>query len=943
MVDEAAMALAGAAGKALVAAMASDAWTSFKRAFARLLAHGEPSQSVAAEEELERQQSKLSAAPVAWRERLAAELESVCQMRFADLLRAEPNSADEVRALVDHVSAAVPTLTWAPVNQEVRGSDQARQAVLGQGTQNNSFGSGTPQSTEHSPSAPRVESIPAAAQIASTAQNVSGTDHTWQAVAGPGGTQVNYWGINPLSPEAALSIAAPLGRRNEALPLRGRAGLLDELAEASRVANASQVHVLHGLGGCGKTSIALEAAQLVANGGAEVWWLSATDDGRLLAGMHALARRLGMAENLLRYGEVADLVWERLSTRKQPWLLVVDNADDPTVLTLGGQPLRDGTGWIRPVESTSGLILITSRDGRPASWGPWCKLHRVAMLSASAAADVLRDHAREAGSRSEAEQLGDRLGRLPLALRLAGSYLAEACTVPAAFASDVIRTYTGYLQAIEDGRLDTLLVIPETGPLTEEQTRSLIGPTWELSLNLLERRGSMPARQMLNLLACFADAPIPYELLLHPGTLAGTTSFSGITGPLVWQNLKALSDFGLIDLEDWQRDTRGIRTVQLLQVHPLIRDISRRDVDAREQYDTYMSLAVISANQAVINDAGVPEDPRRWPLWQTLTPHVAHLLTDLSTRFDATYTVLEKAADAASRCARYLSAKGFHQRAGDLYRTVCRVYERTLPADHASTLGIRHDIAWEAAQQGDYDRAEAMYQQVLDTDIRVLGADNPSTLAARHEIARIKARQGNNAQAEALLQEILQDEIRLFFPDHPSTLVTRHEIARIATERGDFARAESLYRAVVEAKTRILGADHPSTLASRHSVAWVVTQRGDFADAESLYHAAVEAKTRTLGADHPSTLASRHDIAWITAGQGNYKHAEALFNEILEAKIRTLGVDHPSTLVTRHSMAWAIAQQRGNYSLAEELYREVLRAKAQVFGTDRPDRIAAQV
>ena len=937
------MALAGAAGKALVAAMASDAWMSFKRAFARLLAHGEPSQSGAAEEELELELSKLSAAPVAERERLAAELESACQMRFADLLREEPNSADAVRALVDHVSAAVPALTWAPVTQEVRGSDQARQAVLGQGTQNNSFGSGTLQSTEHALTAPRVESISEAAPMGSAVQNVSGADRTWQAVAGPGGTQVNYWGMNPPSPEAALSIAAPLGRRDEALPLRGRAALLNELTEASRVANASRVHVLHGLGGCGKTSIALEAAQLAANGGAEVWWLSATDDGRLLAGMQALARRLGMAENLLRYGEVADLVWQRLSTREQPWLLVIDNADDPTVLTLGGQPLRDGTGWIRPVESTSGLILITSRDGRPASWGPWCKLHRVAMLTAAAAADVLMDHAREAGSRSEAERLGDRLGRLPLALRLAGSYLAEACTVPAAFASDVIRTYTGYLRAIDDGRLDALLVIPEAGPLTEEQTRSLIERTWELSLNLLERRGSMPARQLLHLLACFADAPIPYELLLHPGTLAGTTSFSGITGPLIWQNLQALSGFGLIDLEDWQHGTGGIRTVQLLQVHPLIRDISRRDVDVRQQYDTYMSLAVISANQAVVNDAGVSEDPRRWPLWQTLTPHVTHLLTDLSTRADTVYTVLENAADAASRCAGYLSSKGFHQRAEELYRTVCRVYERTLPADHASTLGIRHDIAWEAAQQGDYDRAEAMYQQVLDADIRVLGAGHPSTLAARHEIARIKARQGDNARAEELLQEVLQDEMQLFFPDHPSTLVTRHEIARIATERGNFADAESLYRDVLKAKTRILGADHPSTLASRHSVAWVVTQRGNFADAESLYRDVVETKTRILGADHPSTLASRHDIAWITASQGNYKHAETLFNEILEAKIRILGVDHPSTLVTRHSMAWAVAQQRGDYSLAEELYQEVLRAKAQVFGADRPDRIAAQV
>ena len=235
-----------------------------------------------------------------------------------------------------------------------------------------------------------------------------------------GGTQVNYWGKDSLGPEAGLSIAPPLGRTDEAVPLRGRASLLNELTQAWRVVKAPRVHVLHGLGGCGKTSIALEVARLATADGVEVWWLSAAGESRLLSGMHALARRLGVAETMVDRADAVDMIWRGLSERTQRWLLVVDNADDPRLLALGGQPLRDGTGWIRPVESTAGLVLVTSRDGRTASWGRWCRLHRVSMLTTAAAADVLIDHVYQAGSRNEAEQLGRRLGGLPLALRLAG-------------------------------------------------------------------------------------------------------------------------------------------------------------------------------------------------------------------------------------------------------------------------------------------------------------------------------------------------------------------------------------------------------------------------------------------------------------------------------------------------------------------------------------------
>jgi hypothetical protein len=229
------------------------------------------------------------------------------------------------------------------------------------------------------------------------------------------------------------------------------------------------------------------------------------------------------------------LVWRQLAGRQQTWLLVIDNADDPQALAGPSGRVGDGTGWLRPLRSSVGMTLVTSRDGRASSWGPWCGLYPVKILAAGEAAQVLADYAgggTELGSAGEAEALARRLGRLPLALKLAGSFLAETAAVPAAFADpEVARTYSQYREAVEHGQLERVFPARFAGELTPEQARGVIGRTWELTLDLLAARHMPEARRILRLLASMADAPIPYELLLHSRTWQARRCCRASAGP----------------------------------------------------------------------------------------------------------------------------------------------------------------------------------------------------------------------------------------------------------------------------------------------------------------------------------------------------------------------------------------------------------------------------
>jgi tetratricopeptide (TPR) repeat protein len=736
-----------------------------------------------------------------------------------------------------------------------------------------------------------------------------------------------------------VSLAAPLGRRDPDCPLRGRSALLDELAGAwERDLDAARVHVLYGLGGCGKTSIALELvarARKQIDNIIETWWVSAADSRQLQAGMTALASRLGVTDDQVRHGEAADLLWQRLAARTDSWLLVIDNADDPAVLAAGSAPVEDGTGWLRPLDTGRGLVVVTSRDGRKATWGTLGQLRRVEVLDDGDAAQVLIDHAGvKAGSGEDATALAHRLGGLPLALRLAGSYLHESANRPAAFADPAMAgTFAGYQALLEQGQVHVVFPVGRAidsrgGQISDEDARELIGRTWEISLDMLIRHGMTEARHLLRLLASFADAPVPYELLLRPGLMANSLLFTGLTGTRLWECLRALEAFGFIDLlpaED------GERAVSVLRLHPLVRVTSQPGSGIDGQGDAYIDLSGALAQAAASLQGGEPESPATWSQWEVLTPHIAYLLTDIADHQGAA----EDVASAANSAGRFLGARGRYQEAEQMFRKILAVRERVLGDAHPDSLATQNEIAWMLGKQGRSEEAEELYRQVLPMRRKVLGDTHPDTLATRRAAAWMLAERGGFEEAEKQYRQVLEVSERVLGRTHPATLDTRSAVAWMLAERGRFEEAEELYRQVLAARERVLGDAHPETLATRNAVAWMLEEQNRYNEAEDLYRQVLAVRERVLGDAHPDTLTTRNAVARMLGEQSRYEEAEQLYRQVLEVSERVRGDTHPDTLVTRYGIGRMLEEQ-GRYEESEQVYLQVLAIREQVCGAEHP-------
>lgn len=743
--------------------------------------------------------------------------------------------------------------------------------------------------------------------------------------------------LTPAVVTGGLPVGVPLGR----LPVsvRGRNVLLTELqrplARWSR--RPGGAWVLAGMGGLGKSTVAMTIAERARAKGWWVWWVTATDTASLTGGMLEVLWQLNAPESVLRPVRegapmAAERAWRFLSDSHlagRRWLLIFDNADVPGVLAVpgSGSP-ADHAGWLRP--DPKGMVIVTTRITDPRAWGPKVIFRILAPLDELSAARVLTDLAPSVADPGggQARALGSRLGGLPLALHLAGSYLASPFARWHAF--------DDYRRALDSIELPAALAELDD---SAADARAAIQRTWELSLDALASAGCPQARPLLYLLSCYAPATAIPAILLQQEPLADLAqgeNFPADTGEdhdarrrlLLQVPMQNLATTGLIDLADGPSKTDP----WAVTVHPVVADVNRSRLltAVREDLPAIGGLAVRLMRAATSGlDCARPGD---WPLWTVLVPHLLAMLDWLAVKLET--SALSTLIGVTNEAVNAQISAGNSAAAARLARSSVIAAERIGP-EHASTFTARQLLARATGAQGLDAEAERLYRQLLADQQRVLGDQDPSTLSTRNYLATTIEYQ-RYADAERLHRQVLDDRQRILGPEHPDTLDSRYRLARVLNMQGRFSAAEHLHRAVLADRLRILGDEHPDTLDSRHGLASSIAGQGRLAEAEKMFAELLADKQRILGDEHPSTQTTRLRLGRVTAGQGRHRTAELLCRQALAARRQALGDEHPATLVTRNDLAWVIGLQ-GRHAEAERLLRAVLTDQERILGDDHPD------
>ena len=346
----------------------------------------------------------------------------------------------------------------------------------------------------------------------------------------------------------------------------GREDLLEELerrAGASTMAILPQA--LYGLGGVGKTQLAIEYAYRYAGNYELVWWIPAEQIALVRSTLAALAPRLGMTGIPSgRVEELAAAVLDALRRGKpySRWLLIFDNADQPELIR---EYMPPGPGH----------VIVTSRN---LGWTGHVDALQVDVFSRQESLGYLRRRV-EGIDPADAERLAEELGDLPLALGQAAALLTETMMTAGVYLD---------LLAEESDR-----VLAENPPSADYPIP--VAAAWSLSVTRL-REQTPYAMQLLQLCAFFGPAPISLDLLDRGKYVLGPPLRDTLRDHiLMGRAIRALGRYSLAKIDNYRRT---------LEVHRIIQRLIRNELDVEVQFAMRHEVHLLLA----ASDPGDPDN-----------------------------------------------------------------------------------------------------------------------------------------------------------------------------------------------------------------------------------------------------------------------------------------------------------------------------------------------
>ena len=662
----------------------------------------------------------------------------------------------------------------------------------------------------------------------------------------------------------------------------GRAEALDRLdaiLTQDKPAAVTQVSraAVQGMGGVGKTSLAVEYAHRFRNLYDGVWWCPAETRTDLMTSLAALAVEFEVASpEEADIEKAAKAALRRLAEQREIWLLVYDNVTAP-----------DEIADLLP--SAGARVLITSRF---SDWSEWADEVSLDVLPVEEAMAFLQDRA---GRRDEigARTLADALGRLPLALDHAAATCKRTQMSFAAYAT----------------KASSLIA---AAPRGAGYPRS-VAATFDLAIDDAVRQCPAAEALMAFLAQC---APERIPMTLVEGAIDDETERMAA--------LAALSEVSLVKHDPFEDGTPAVT------VHRLVQAVARARANANATAQHAVERLI--ARLATIYPGDGYDNPASWPRCAPLTPH---LLASCGTEM-ADATASSECADLLNRAGSYFHGRAAYSEARPLYERALAIREKVLGPEHPDTAMSLNNLAVLLQDQGDLAGARPLFERALAIREKVLGPEHPDTATSLNNLAGLLQDQGDLAGARPLFERALAIREKVLGPEHPDTATSLNNLAGLLRDQGDLAGARPLYERALAIREKVLGPEHPDTAKSLNNLADLLRSQGDLAGARPLYERALAICEKVLGPEHPDTATSLNNLALLLRAQGDLAGARPLFERALAICEKVLGPEHPDTATSLNNLA-GLLQAQGDLAGARPLYERALAIYEKVLGPEHPN------
>src|SRR5437763_1732349 len=680
----------------------------------------------------------------------------------------------------------------------------------------------------------------------------------------------------------------------------GREVILDHLYTVLRSRNSAaltQGQALSGLGGIGKTQIAVEYAYRFRDHYQTIFWINASTREVLSADFAAIAAWLDSPEQHEQDQDIVVRAVKRWLTTHTRWLLILDNVDDPEMIA-----------DFLPVHTT-GDVLLTTRLQALGTVAQSIEVEKMGLDESVVfllrrtrvlAPDASLDQTAEA-HQSLATEIVTELDGLPLALDQAGAYIEETrCGL------------SQYLNLYGTRRQELLL---RRGRFAVDHPHSVVA-TWSLSFQHVEQE-SPTAADLLRLLAFLYPEGIPEEIITLGATDLGEALGAAADDPFALDAIiELLLRYSLI---------RRNPEAKSLSMHRLVQAVLRDGMD-REAQHVWAERAIRAVNKAF------PDiELKTWEKCQRYLPHVyicASYVDEYGLAFPEVARLLNEAA-------AYLIVQAQYKQAKQLLQTALAIRQQIVEANHPDMARTLNDLGVIYLNQGKYQKAEQLLQEALMMRLQVLGEEHRDVAETLHYLASSYRTRGDYKEAEPFYSRALHIRKTTLGTDHPLVAQSYYGLAKLYNSQGKYQQAEIFCKQALHIQEKRLGDSHPMLASTLNVLAKIYQGQKKLDEAEEIVMRALRVRESVSGMNHPHVATIVNCLVEIYHARGRYREAEPLIARALKIHEESLGSEHPYMAYSLINWAENFFLQ-GDYIQAESYYTQALAIREQNLGIDHP-------
>ena len=634
----------------------------------------------------------------------------------------------------------------------------------------------------------------------------------------------------------------------------GRENILASLHEKLHAGKAmSQIQAISGLGGSGKTQIAVEYAYRHHSDYSVILWLRGDRRDILREDRTTIASHLsfkGKSDDFI--GAVRS--WLKTNTN---WLLILDNVENLTLLrTFIPSNVR-------------GHVLLTTRTQATGTIAQRIDLGKMARDEAKLfllrrIKKLFQDASLADASHSdmeEANEIAELLGDLPLALDQAGAYIEETgCSLK------------DYLSLCNTRRAKLLAM---RGGIAfwhhyKPGQYAVIEPLIEKELAYAEQAFGSDNQHVATIRLKLAELYYKQgkysqaeQLFLQ--SLSIKEQHVGLLHACVACNFNGL---GLVCLA-----LGKYSLAQSYFLHALM--VWERLPEPRHPFmgRTLNALARLSIVLGKYTQAEVYLQRERMLLEQTLQPLHPAIINSLN--------------EWAVLC----MAQGRYDQVEILLDQAQTILTKTVRLKHPIAGRVLHTLAQFYTIRGKYVQAEQILQEVLGIREQALGFEHLEVAAIVNTLADVYVAQSQRSLAEALYKQALEVREKLLGPEHPDVAQTLNGLAGLYFTRTEYQRAEQYYKQALAIREKALGSEHPDVAQTLNDLARLYSNRRRYDAAEPLFRRALAIREKTLGSEHIEVGATKKSFSLVLWAIGKRVEATACIKHVKQIQAKYAYVD----------------------------------------------------